>query len=106
MNKQNSNFDTLSQAINELRNQGYTEDFNLKPYCLECASSKLQLYPEDFKVDSYYRFEGESDPDDNSILFAISGEKDIKGILVDAYGIYSESFSESMIEKLKMRKDD
>jgi len=104
MNEQNSSFDTLSQAVNGLRKQGYTEDFNLKPYCLECVSSKLELYPEDFEVDSFYRFEGVSDPADNSILFAISGKKDIKGILIDAYGIYSESLSESMVKKLKMKK--
>lgn len=100
--KENTSYDTLSQAINGLRKQGYTEDLNLKPHCLECTSSKLELHPEDFQVDTYYRFEGMSSPDDNSIVFAISGKGGIKGVLVDAYGVYSDSLSESMVEKLKV----
>ena len=31
------NYDTLSEAINDLQGNGYTYDFNLKPECLECA---------------------------------------------------------------------
>jgi hypothetical protein len=36
-----NNYDTLSEAINELIQKGYTYDFNLKPTCFECASLKL-----------------------------------------------------------------
>tara|TARA_R110000850_G_scaffold129863_6_gene250231 strand:+ start:145 stop:465 length:321 start_codon:yes stop_codon:yes gene_type:complete len=106
MNKENRNYETLSEAISGLRQEGYTEDLNLKPHCLECITSKLELHPEDFQVDAYYRFEGMSNPDDNSIVYAISGKNAIKGILVDAYGTYSESLSEAMIQKLKVSHDD
>jgi hypothetical protein len=85
-----------------LRGDGYVYDLNLKPDCLECLTSKLQLHPEDFEVDAFYRFEGMSSPDDNSIVYAISGNDGIKGILVDAYGVYSISLNQAMIQKLKM----
>ena len=62
------NYDTLSQALNSLKNRDYTENLNLKPFCIECPSLALQLYPEDFTIDEYYRFEGASDPADNSNL--------------------------------------
>ena len=65
------NYDTLSEAINDLQANGYTYDFNLKPECLECASLKIEIHPEDFKVDKTYRFEGMSSTDDNSVLYAI-----------------------------------
>ena len=94
-------YDTLSEAVNDLVQRGYTYDFNLKPNCLECASLKIEIRPEDFKVDHMYRFEGMSSTDDNSVLYAISSKNEIKGLLVDAYGVYSESLSESMIQKLK-----
>lgn len=99
--KANADYNTLSEAINGLRQQGYTEDLNLKPHCLECATSKLELHPEDFQVDAFYRFEGMSNPDDNSIVYAISG-KNIKGVLVDAYGMYSESLNRAMVQKMKI----
>jgi hypothetical protein len=98
----NANYDTLLEAVQGLKASGYSEDFNLRPHCLECASSELQLHPEDFQVDEYYRFEGMSNPDDNSIVYAISRKDGIKGILVDAYGVYSDSLSEAMVEKLKV----
>jgi hypothetical protein len=78
------NYDTMIEDITDLQNKGYSYDFNLTPDCLECASLNLQLHPEDFHVDETYRFEGMSNPDDNSILFAISSKGRIRGILVDA----------------------
>lgn len=94
-------YDTLSEAINDLQKNDYTYDFNLNPDCLECTSHKLKIHPEDFEVDSFYRFEGMSSAGDNSILFAISSKDGIKGLLVDAYGVYSESLNKEMIQKLR-----
>lgn len=98
------NYNTLSEAVNDLKKRGYTEDFDLKPHCLECAARTLQLHPEDFTVDEFYRFEGMSNPDDNSIVFAISSREGVKGTLVDAYGVYSENLNEKMIRKLSIKR--
>ena len=95
------NYNTLSEAINDLQTNEYPYDFNLKPECLECASLKIEIRPEDFKVDKIYRFEGMSSTDDNSILYAISSKKELKGLLVDAYGVYAENISEEMRKKLR-----
>ena len=95
------NYDTLSEAINDLKQRGYGYDFNLKPTCLECASLKIEIKPEEFKVDEIYRFEGMSSTDDNSVLYAISSKNGVKGILVDAYGVYAENISEEMRKKLR-----
>ena len=94
-------YDTLSEAVQDLQRRGYTYDFNLRPHCLECASLKLELDPEDFEVDEIHRFEGMSSTDDNSILYAISSKNGIKGTLVDAYGVYAENISEEMRKKLR-----
>lgn len=95
-------YTTLSQAMNALRDEGYVEDFNLKPDCLACHSLDLEFKPQDFEVDIVYRFEGASNPDDNSILFAISSDNGkIKGILVDAYGAYADPLTTEMVRKLR-----
>jgi len=96
-----TNYDTLSEAINDLISRGYTYDFNLNPDCIKCASLKIEIKPEDFKVDETHRFEGMSSTDDNSVLYAISSKDGIKGLLVDAYGVYAENISEAM--RLKLR---
>lgn len=95
------NYETLSEAINDLKKRGYTYDFNLKPESIMCYSKKLKIHPEDFKVDETYRFEGMSSVGDNSVLYAISFNKEVKGLLVDAYGVYAENISEAMRKKLR-----
>lgn len=95
-------YKTLSEAINGLKAEGYTEDFNLTENAINCAARNLQLHPENFMIDFVQRFEGMSSTDDNSILYAISSDQGLKGLLVDAYGVYAESLSPAMIEKLKV----
>ncbi len=95
---------TLSETMNNLRKEGYVEDFNLKQNCLECRNGEYQVFADDFKVDKFYRFEGESNPSDSSILYAISSDKhNLKGVLVNAYGVYSDPVTDEMMKKLSVR---
>ena len=94
-------YDTLIQAMEVLHKQGYTEDFNLQSNCLDCRDNTIQLHPHDFDIDKVFRFYGPSDVDDESILYAISSEKyDLKGILVNGYGVSSDALTQEMVEKL------
>jgi hypothetical protein len=95
---------TLSETINDLRKKGYTEDFNLLQDRLECRNRQFKVFADEFKVDKYFRFEGQSDPSDSAILYAISSDRyNLKGVLVNAYGIYSEPLTDEMLEKLQIR---
>jgi hypothetical protein len=98
------NYETLTEATNDLKKRGYTVDLNLKADCVECPAQNLQLYPEDFTIDEFYRFEGMSNPSDNSIVYAISSTSGIKGVLVDAYGMYAENLTDAMIRKLRVNR--
>lgn len=96
-----NNYNSLLDALNDLKRRGYTLDFNLKPSAVHCAALSLELHPEAFTIDECYRFEGASDPDENSIIYALSSLDGLKGTLTDAYGAYADSMSTAMIEKLK-----
>jgi hypothetical protein len=94
---------TLSQVMKVLRERGYTEDFNLEHDYIECPNDKCIMYPEDFSIDKVYQFEGDSDPGDQAILYAISSERyKLKGVLVNGYGTSSDPLSHRMIKKLQM----
>lgn len=93
-------FETLSQAITGLKTLGYTNDFNLHPDWIECRELNQKLKPEEFHVDEVHRFEGMTNPDDSSVLYAISSSGGLKGLLVDAYGVYATSISPGMLKKL------
>ncbi|MCB0481461.1 MAG: phosphoribosylpyrophosphate synthetase [Flavobacteriales bacterium] len=97
-------YTTLSEAINDLTKLGYTFNFNIKGECIECGEINTQLQPEDFEIDQVIRFQEMSDVDNESILYAISAKKsDLKGLLVNAYGIYADSASAKLIAKLNKR---
>ena len=94
-------YGTLSQTVNSLIKAGYDHDFNIQEECLVCHQVNKTLAPEDFQIDKVYRFEGESNPDDQAILYAISSEAfNIRGILVDGYGISSDSAAAKLIKRL------
>lgn len=96
-------YDTVSEAVNGLKERGYTLDFNLSSNCLECSGEKFD--PQNFEITEFYRFEGTSDPADESIVYAIESSSGVKGVLVNAFGVYSESLSDEMIRKLKFHKN-
>lgn len=66
-------FDTLVEGINELKKQGYAEDFNLKQNCIECRNGEYKIFHNEFEIDKFFRFEGDSNPDDSSILYGYTG---------------------------------
>ena len=97
----NENAGTLSETINALVKLGYTHDFNIQDECIVCHSANITLSPDDFQIDHVYRFEGDSDPEYQSILYAISSTKyNVKGTLVNGYGPSSDETTSKLIEKL------
>lgn len=93
---------TLSEVIEDLRNRGYVVDFNLLATHLECKSPPCKLSPSEFEIDQSYRFEGESNPSDEAVVYAISAKnRNLKGILVNAYGVYTDPVIGDMAKKLK-----
>ena len=97
-------YGTLSETIDGLKKDGYTHDFNIGPECIICHQTNTILSPDDFQIDKVYRFEGVSDPDDEAIVYAISSKqnKDVKGTLVNGYGIFADEVSAKLVEKLQM----
>ena len=97
-------FDTVTEAINNLQLRGYTYDFKVNKDCLFCDEKRIQLKPEEFEIDEVYRFEGNSDPGDENIVYAISSQHHhLKGILVSAFGTYSEITSDELLSKLQYK---
>ena len=94
-------YETLVEAVAALRTEGYTEDFDLRSDCIDCRDATLRLFPHEFEIDKVFRFYGPSDPDDESILYAISSESfGIKGLLVNGYGVSADPLTAEMVKKL------
>lgn len=81
---------TLSACTNQMKSEGYTEDFQVINDALTTYGEDNFYQPEDVRIVNFYRFEGTSDPGDNSVLYVIETRDGVKGTLVDAYGAYSD----------------
>lgn len=96
-------YDTVSEAISGLRERGYTKDFTIYPEkeCLVCHEKAINLSPEEFFINEIYRFEGYSDPGDEMIVYAISSTiHRVKGIVVNAFGIYANEQISKIVKHL------
>ena len=93
-------YDTVTEAVEGLRKREYTLDFNLAENCLICQDDRIDV--NDFEIVEVHRFEGNSDPGDEAIVYAIESNKGKKGILVGGYGISSDAITGEMARKLSI----
>jgi hypothetical protein len=93
-----THYETVSKAIEDLRKQGYTTDFNLDENAIVCNVGKFSA--NDFEVVDVYRYEGDSDPGDEAAVYAIKSSNGLKGVLVTGYGASSETTSPEILRKL------
>lgn len=96
---------SLSSCVNKMKEDGYKEDFQVTKKGLSTYSENKNYKPEQISIINFYRFEGVSDPADNSILYVIETDDGVKGTLVDAYGAYSDSdVSKFIVEVHEIQK--
>jgi len=81
---------TMTECLSKLVSDGYKEDFKALDKGLKSMQSEKTFAPHQIHVVNYYRFEGASDPADNSILYAIETTDGSMGTLVDAFGPYAD----------------
>ena len=96
-------YDTVVAALNGLKARGYTTNFNIAFDKIMCTETKACLNPDEFEIVEVYRFEGNSDPDDQDVVYAVeSTDGNMKGVITSAYGLYADSASTEMLRKLSM----
>ena len=95
-------YDTVTEAVKGLKERGYTKDFNLRENCIICDEEKY--HPEDFEIVEVYRYEGDSDPADEAVVYAVESRKGDRGVLVSGYGISADEMTSELAKKLSMRR--
>ena len=81
---------SLATCLTKMVAEGYTEDFQITEQGLLSLHKHSRYKPEQIQVVNFFRFEGQSDPDDNAILYVIETNDGTKGTLIDAYGVYND----------------
>jgi hypothetical protein len=91
---------TLADCMNALKSKGFGENFMVKENMLHALNSDKKYPAEEVKILNFYRFEGESDPGDNAILYAIETNDGLRGLLSDAYGSYADADVSEFIDQV------
>ena len=98
-------YDTVVGAINGLKERGYIIDFNIAFDNIICVQDNICLNPSQFEITEVYRFEGDTNPSDEDVVYGVeSKDGQLKGIVTSAYGLYADNISTEMIQKLTMHK--
>lgn len=96
-------YETVVEALQGLKEKGYTLDFNIDFDNLHCTLNGLCLNPSQFEIVEVHRFEGETNPSDQDVVYAVqSKDGEYKGVLTSAYGLYADEVSAEMQKKLAM----
>lgn len=101
--KEFMHYNTVSEAIEELNKEGFVIDYNLNENNLLSKTSKYNI--NNFEVVGVYRYEGETDPSDEAVVYAVQekgGEN--KGLIVDGYGSSNTSEVSEVLKLLKLNK--
>ena len=88
MNEINHEMATLSAVLEKLRKQRYDHEFKMEEGCFTTDQGG-KYSPEDLTIIKTYRFEGDSDPADSSVLYVIEAKDGLIGYVLDMYGAES-----------------
>lgn len=88
MKRVNNNYETMVEAIEDLKKRGYTHNFNVnKDGKLTDGENSKTYLPSSVELHELHRFEGATNPSDMSILYAVETVSGKKGTVVDAFGV-------------------
>ncbi len=79
---------TLTEVLERLRVKKLDKEFLMTEQGFTPGNGKY-YNPENLKIIQSYRFEGESDPGDNCVLYVLEAHDGSMGYTIDSYGVYT-----------------
>jgi hypothetical protein len=92
---------TLTERVNKMTQNGYTDNMKVTKEGLYSTEKDKTYQPEEISIIDFFRFEGQSDPADNAILYVIETEDGCKGMLIDSYGAYADEHINKFITEVE-----
>jgi hypothetical protein len=96
---------TVLQIIEKLREKHYIHDFNIENDKIFSPDTNESFSPGDLMIENSYRYEGDSNPADNAVVYALTARSGTKGILIDSYGAYADPKLAKIISDIPVREE-
>ena len=94
-------YKSMTEAVEDLRQRGFTTDFAVAKEGGQVTAADRTFTSDDLTIVEHHRFEGVSDPDDSSVVYALESSNGLKGLLVDAYGAYANWKTGALLKHTK-----
>jgi hypothetical protein len=98
-------YTNMVEAIQDLKRRGFTANFEFLGQSFCDVDSGRTFRASELTIVEHYRFEGESDPDDMSVVYAMEIDGGPKGIIADAFGLYANPDLGGFLEKVRVREE-
>lgn len=100
--KEKDPMETLHEAVERLQRAGYVDALRAgQKGFLYSGRDGTKRAPEDLVIEETVRFEGESDPGDSAVLFALrSRDGGMRGTFVASFGIQTDADTATAIQRL------
>jgi len=90
---------TVAEALDELNKNGFTHDFNLH-------DENIKKNPDNYEIEYIYRYEGDTDPGEEAVVYGIVSNSGEKGVFVSGFSANSESEAAAVLAKLCIERSD
>ena len=98
-------YKTMIDAMQDLKRRGFTANFEFVNNSFRTIDDGKSFSPDQLTIVEHYRFEGVSDPDDLSVLYALEATDGTRGTVADAFGPYANPDLGAFLKTVKMRED-
>lgn len=99
------NYDTVSEALSDLKKRGFAYDFNIKGGKMACPVLNTEYDQGQLQILETYRFEGPSDPADEAVVFGLEASDGVKGVFVDGYGAYYDEEGLELLQRMQRARN-
>lgn len=100
-----ASYTNMTEAIQELRKRGFTANFEFLDQEFRDVDSEKIFTADELSIVEHYRFEGASDPEDMSVVYAIESNDGIRGIIADAFGVYANPELGGFLNNVLLREN-
>lgn len=95
----------MTEAVRSLKARGFTADFEYVEGAFRVLGSERVFRGNELSIVEHHRFEGVSDPDDMSVVYAIEASDGMRGTIVDAFGVYANPKLGAALQRIAMKEN-
>ncbi|MFD3002831.1 hypothetical protein ACFS7Z_20855 [Pontibacter toksunensis] len=93
---------SMVSILSKLRKEGIKLDFFVSDDGRLCTMGSNEYFtPDQLQIVNFYRFEGETNPEDMAILYVLETDTGVKGTISSGYGPYADESVETFMKQVQ-----